>query len=132
MFDSDEESVKSSSSSLSSEDDEPSPPPKKRKETPPRKSRSKPEMKVVSSSKPLFTVAGNDNSFGSLLAGHGDRQQSKPQVAESQPNGEMQMSWKFDKKKATVDAESRSEAQQSKSNGARRSASKNVFRNIKR
>lgn len=133
MFDSDEESVISSDAISSSEDDEPSPPPKNRKQTPPLKSRSKPKMKVVSSSsKPIFSAAGNDNSFETLLAGHSERQQSRPQAADHRPNGEMQMNWKLEKKKRNVDIESRGEGQQSKSNGTRRSASKNVFRNIKR
>jgi hypothetical protein len=132
MFDSDEESVKSSSSS-SSEDNEPSPPSEKSKQSSPRKSHNKPEMKIISSSsKPFSSAAVNDNSFQSLLAGHSDRQQPKRTVSESRPLGEMQMSWKLEKKKASNDAEARVEGQQSKSNGTRRSASKNVFRRIKR
>ena len=132
--DSDDEEV--SSAAASSEDEVEQPPPKKRRSPPPRAEKPKevrkreiPEMKIVSSTSRVPAAGGPaDDAFESLLAQQKDHHGSTSVKPEQRPVGELQMSWKIESKKKTATSR---DGKGPNANGARRSASKNVFRKMK-
>jgi len=82
-------------------------------------------MRIMSSTQ---SAIPNDDSFETLLKRQKERLQSIPHVAESRPNGELQMSWKLDTSKKQSNADSSKMSSQA----SRRSASKNVFRKMRK
>jgi hypothetical protein len=83
-------------------------------------------MKVLSSTQ---SAVADDDSFETLLARQKERLQSAPHVAENRPNGELQMSWKLDSSK---NKKSKADSSKKDMQTQRRSASKNVFRKMRK
>jgi len=91
-------------------------------------SKGKPKMKIISSTQSSSVV--NNDSFGSLLAVQNERRRETDSVRDDRPNGELQMSWKLDNPKRKG-GNGTLEEKSGQPKTARRSASKNVFRNMK-
>lgn len=91
-------------------------------------------MKVVSSLN--APKASTVDTFASLLELQKERGQKEPTAVKDRPTGELQVSWKLNRKpngaisrKVNGSGEGQSDR---KSNANRRSASKNVFRKMKK
>jgi hypothetical protein len=87
-------------------------------------------MKIVSTTQ--SSSAGHDD-FASLLTRQSDRQQSQSSLSENRPNGELRTSWKISSsKKRKIDQTNQRKERRDKTSENRRSASKNVFRKLKK